>query len=460
MLNENIAYARSILNKLDIKSDSDEYSDYLEIRKICGKNNGYVGILTKLRFLDGVEDLDELESIFDVLKGSKIDVNKLNKLSYNEILDLFYDDLIGDESKDDYELIFKDGNYSYYRVYTYNGILEIGSPAWCLKTKSHWDKYYEKYPEVWVAVDNNYKGKLVTPNSNYFGEYKNDKKPWVRYGISINSDSSLLDYVAFSDSNYELELKVNYFTFFGVFMTILNIRNNKMLSFNKKFIGCESFSDMYLKVVDNKKFLKRVFINNENKIENDDKFRILDSKIYVDLDYNKPIFFFGFKEEYLYSCFLYENIDGKFVSKPVKLKTSNKIVLDYIKEPVDIIYSGLKLKNNLTKIEQIKEISSFMLEIGNWIIFDRNEHFYLVINKLEDIDEVDIPSFNFDKENEDLDNPLFYYLDKKTLKPVIFNEVDIKDYHLPVIKHFSSQKKQIKEPKKIKGFFDFLKRKK
>lgn len=29
MLNENIAYARSILNKLDIKSDSDEYSDYL-----------------------------------------------------------------------------------------------------------------------------------------------------------------------------------------------------------------------------------------------------------------------------------------------------------------------------------------------------------------------------------------------------------------------------------------------
>lgn len=46
-INENIAYARSILNKLGINNESDEYSDYLEIRKICGTNNGYVGILIK-----------------------------------------------------------------------------------------------------------------------------------------------------------------------------------------------------------------------------------------------------------------------------------------------------------------------------------------------------------------------------------------------------------------------------
>jgi hypothetical protein len=461
MVNENIAYARSILNKLDIKPDSSEYSDYLKIREICGQNNGYVGILTKLRFLDGVEDLDELESILYVLKDSKIDINKLNKLSYNEILDLFYDDLVGDKSKDDYELIFKDEYYSYYRVYTYNGILEIGSPSWCLKTKSHWDKYYEKYPEVWVVIYNNYKGKLVTPNSNYFGEYRNDKKPWVRYGISIKDNGGgHLDYVAFSDGNSELDVNIKFFTFFGVFMTIVNIKNDKMSSFDKEFIGCEYFNDLHLKVVDNDKFLKRVFINNEKLIKND-QFNVKESKIYVRFDYNSPTILLVFNNSYFSFFFLYENVDEKFVSKPVKLKVTINIILDYIKESVDLIYSGLKLKNNLIKIEQIKEIPNFIAEIDDWIIFDRNEHFYLVVNKLENIDEVDIPSFNFDKKNQDLDNPLFFYLNKKTLKPVIFNEVSIKEYHLPVIKHFSSQKKEYdKEPKKVKGFFDFLKRKK
>jgi hypothetical protein len=36
------------------------------------------------------------------------------------------------------------------------GILEIGSPAWCLKTKSNWDNYQAKYPEQWVATENRF----------------------------------------------------------------------------------------------------------------------------------------------------------------------------------------------------------------------------------------------------------------------------------------------------------------
>lgn len=92
-INENIAYSKSILNKKGITTDSELYSDYLKIREICGSNNGYVGILTKIRFVDGVEDMEEIASIFEVLKNSKIDINKLNKLSYGEILDIFYEEL-------------------------------------------------------------------------------------------------------------------------------------------------------------------------------------------------------------------------------------------------------------------------------------------------------------------------------------------------------------------------------
>ena len=87
---ENIAYSKSILNKLSINKDSDLYNDYLKIREICGNSNGYVGILTKIRFIDGVDDMDEIASIFEILKNSKMDIGKLNKLNYNDILEILY----------------------------------------------------------------------------------------------------------------------------------------------------------------------------------------------------------------------------------------------------------------------------------------------------------------------------------------------------------------------------------
>ena len=90
MINENIAYAKSILNRLSILPTSDEYKDYLKIREICGTNHGYVGILVKLRFIDKVVDMEEIQSIFDVLKNSKIDFAKLNRLTYDQILDTFF----------------------------------------------------------------------------------------------------------------------------------------------------------------------------------------------------------------------------------------------------------------------------------------------------------------------------------------------------------------------------------
>ncbi len=70
-INENVALAKSILNKSGITPDSPFWSDYLKIREICGQNNGYVGILTKIRFVDLVTDMDEIESIFNILKNSK-----------------------------------------------------------------------------------------------------------------------------------------------------------------------------------------------------------------------------------------------------------------------------------------------------------------------------------------------------------------------------------------------------
>lgn len=70
-INENIAYAKSILNKSGVTQESPEYQDYLKIREIVGNDNGYVGILTKLRFVDNVTDMEEIKSIYEILKKQK-----------------------------------------------------------------------------------------------------------------------------------------------------------------------------------------------------------------------------------------------------------------------------------------------------------------------------------------------------------------------------------------------------
>jgi len=55
-IKENVALSKAILNKQGITTESPEYTDYLKIRDICGNNHGYVGILTRIRFQDGVTD--------------------------------------------------------------------------------------------------------------------------------------------------------------------------------------------------------------------------------------------------------------------------------------------------------------------------------------------------------------------------------------------------------------------
>ena len=50
-VNENIALAKSILRKNGVAEDNE---DYLKIREIVGTAFSYVGILTRLRFVDNV----------------------------------------------------------------------------------------------------------------------------------------------------------------------------------------------------------------------------------------------------------------------------------------------------------------------------------------------------------------------------------------------------------------------
>lgn len=475
-INENVAFAKSILNKLGITQDSPEFADFLKIREICGNNTGYVGLLTKLRFIDKVSDMDEIQSIFDILRNSKIDINKLNKISYEEILDQFYDELtINKSDKTDIELYYRDDQYSYYRVYTYKGIMKIGSPSWCLKTKSNWDRYQSEYPGQWVVVDNRHKGSLLTPDSNYLSSYSNVKKPWIRYGISLkhNADRTI-SWTGNDDNNGSVDFIPRSWTFFGVMNTILNLTAGIKKSYYDSFIGCKKVDKHWHKVIDKNVFLERLKMN-KDKFSDGDEVYVKFSETYSFIPVILILNYVNFNVIFPTNKFYKE--DNLLTRYAIVAGENKKIILDYIKDKNDFYFDGIKLKNNMITLEEVMSKKRFLGQFGKWLIFDRNDNYYLIVNT--DVDEIQIMSSTLVTTNYEMDNPMAWYLDKKTMdiwKPSTVN-MPLKDFHKEVIRYvkdtFIKKQDEIKpEPiivnikedpeekgKKVGGFWDFIKRK-
>ena len=458
--NENVAFAKSILAKKRITQNSQEWQDYQKIRQICGSDNGYVGILTKIRFIDGITDFDEIKSIFDILKNSKIDITKMNKMSYSEILDIFYDELSGDKIKNkDYELIYKDSQYYYYKIYTYEGILKMGSPTWCLKTKKNWNEYQEKYQTQWVVIHHKYNNKLISPENNYLSEYKSTNG-WVRYGISIHeNEDDTFNYVAFNDNNIICKYETKFHTFFGILSTILNLKVGIKESYYDRFLGCQSIEGCkYLKIIDKDVFLDRINLKND---------RYKDFEIYVKfsesysstpvlilLDANRPITAYTIHDK---------NIKFAIISGKESKKIFEKWATEHKNE---ILYFGIRLQLKLMNIDEIKSHPKFIKLVDDkWAIFNRNENYFLVINITNT--EYQVPCMSIDSHNSNMDDPMYFYIDKKTLLPIdsiTSKPMGVKDFQNPIIEEVkiylnSIQNKTIEEPKKkISKFWNFPKK--
>tara|TARA_R110000772_G_scaffold95789_3_gene194158 strand:+ start:7147 stop:8889 length:1743 start_codon:yes stop_codon:yes gene_type:complete len=195
---ENLAQAKSILRK---NGGSIEDDKFLQIADATNKD-GWTGLLTRLVYRDNA-DVEEVIGFYPDLKKSKLDLGKLNKMSYDDIVDTLYDDANSDN--DGIEFVARYGSYLIFHVKTFEDGLKICSPAWCLKTRIHWDDYTNGGYQF-VVIDEEYTNKsgktnLQTPNSSsYMGSYSNTKKPGVRYGISVKSDYNIK---VFDDSNRE-----------------------------------------------------------------------------------------------------------------------------------------------------------------------------------------------------------------------------------------------------------------
>jgi hypothetical protein len=466
-INENIALAKSILRKNNIEIDSDEYKDYLKIRDIVDKEYSYIGILTRLRFVDGVSDIEELKSIYQVLKNSKLDLGKLNRMSYEDILDTFYDELTNsvNKNKDDYELIYKDDTYSFFRVYTYKGILEIGSPAWCLKTKSNWDEYQSKYPEQWVVIDNRYVKRIITPNNSYLGgKYVNKERTWVRFGISfLKNSNNTTTWIAHDDNDGTCNLTNH--TFYGVLYTTLNLSSNIIKSYYQRFSGCEYIEDGVLRITDNAAW-QRLNINPPSN-KNDVNYLSLSKT------YSFPPVVIKLKDDSV-PCVHINTLDSKKLGLgSIKIGGAivGRLLSEYTKGDTNISYIGVKLKNGTIKIEDLRLRKDFILEVGKWIVFNWNESYYISIDtninyfKLPTMDK--LGNLHWYDISDDNDSPSFYLIDRKTLQidkliePTEHGEIIKQLKELESGEALDTEIKTEDKPEtRVKGFWDFLKNKK
>ena len=193
---ENLAQAKSILRKFNGSIEDDEF---LQIADATNKD-GWTGLLTRLVYKDSI-DLDEVLGFYPDLKKSKLDLGKLNKMSYDDIVDSLYKDVSQD---DGITFAARFENYLIFHVSKYESGLKICSPSWCLKTKNYWDRY-TKTGIQFVAIEDQYvnkggKTKLISPSSpGYFGSYSNNKNPKVRYGITYYPNKGKFE--AFDDNN-------------------------------------------------------------------------------------------------------------------------------------------------------------------------------------------------------------------------------------------------------------------
>jgi hypothetical protein len=454
-INENVALAKAILNKQGITTDSPEYSDYLKIREICGTGHGYVGILTRLRFQDGVSDMDEIASIYDILKNSKIDVGKLNKMTYDDILNTFYDEFKTSEKNEDYEVIFKDSEYTYYQVHTYKGIMKTGSPSWCLKTKSNWDKYQSVYPKQFVVVNNKYKNRLAVPEDDILSAYSS-KKGFVRYGISVNdSNETSVKWTACDDNNRNCKFEPDNWTFWGVMCTLLNVLCGINKSYYDDFRGCKKIegTKSWHEIVDQEKAFDRLNLPKDFFNEK--------CKLYMTLSTsysNKPVLLVmsdscprGFYPSRTKHDVIFSTLSGE---------VSQKLLEDYAYRSSNEIFYGIKLKRGKITMDEVEKDKDFISMVDNWMIFNRNDKYIIAVNS--NPIEYYLPTltviqeqFNFgDKE------PLFFYIEKDKMKPVGWtDDLIITEYHKKVIDKITGKTTSTESEPRVKKFWDIFKRK-
>jgi hypothetical protein len=319
--------------------------------------------------VDG-EDIDEVFDLYRDLKKHNYDVGKISKLSYEDIISTVYQEVDSETKKSDIKKLFSKNGYTYFTV-NYEGNLNLGSPAWCLDTKSHWNTYVENEgnTEYVVIRDDKIKGNKVflsVPNTFTSTQYQS-KDNSFRYGITVRPDGSIRN--LFDDNNnnkrtYDLNLSniVNnikslyHETKIKVIRDAFSIYSDIYEYDGGYFLDHDQLVDFYKSHDDNTLFIVNKKIKEGNKkISSEWLFGIVNliGKIIVPIKYNELSRFY--------------NIDGDTIGDYTVAKLNDKwgIIDKHGKEIIPFKYDYISTGSIIADDSVGKDMECFSVKLGN-----------------------------------------------------------------------------------------------
>jgi hypothetical protein len=259
-------------------------------------------------------------------------------------------------------------------------------------------------------------------------------------------ENDVVSWTGSDDGNRSITYKPENYTDWGVISTIFNLISGIKKSYWERFPGCQLLegSKKLHKIVDLEVALKKL------KIENSDlEISGSEYEIYLSLSesYSHMPSILILDEEYPRLLYPYKK---KTTILPAIIGGYSKPLVDnYAKNSKSDLYVGIKLKNGIVSEEEAN-IGS-VGKIDKWIIFDKGDR-YLCVN-LNPPNEYMIPTLTMIDEGCDIEEPIYFYLNKSNLKPISLrkDKLPIKSHHQIVINYLNK-----KNPKRIKGFWNFF----
>lgn len=326
-INENLSQAKAILRRNGLNQED---PNFIKLKELCSEKIGWLGLLTKM-FYEFKINFGEIEEIYSALKNGSHDLGKLNRMSYEEISDLVYNTEL--ESSKDYELLFNINGYRYYKILNYDGILQIGSPTWCLKTGSNWRNYVKAGWSQYVIIKEGIK--LLTPKTNYLSNYQNRGNSLIRLGVTIKDDLS--DFIAFDDNNSRVDKS-----------THINILLKKLKGENVEGLD---LTDVVV-LIDNSN-LRLLYPKNKEAFEKISKgvWKYNDDCLYYFIDSKKTNFMIDELVELDNNLiYVYDSSNTPYSLSPVKSFDSHDRIRDGLRELCSYIY------NNRTDFKRVPNI--------------------------------------------------------------------------------------------------------
>ncbi len=204
---ENVAQAKTVLKNNNISYNN---STFQEILKKTNRD-GYTGFITKLVFELNL-GLESALNVYELAKEIKLDLGdkRLNDIiksdeeNTKKISNIIRHLKKLKKQEQPFEYLFTENNYKVYLINKYEGILCTGSPAWCLKTKSHYDDYTKtKRGMQFVLIHERFAPQddmilLTVPNEWKDTRYESGSYSKMRFGVTVYP-SGRMD--IFDDSN-------------------------------------------------------------------------------------------------------------------------------------------------------------------------------------------------------------------------------------------------------------------